>query len=132
MRSVSKQTFPPPEGEYSVKEKEKMIRMKAMVLVATFSLSMMLSLVSATSSRVAVGSRTSPGVVASSAVQAGAHSQSVAAERQTVGGEPTCAGLAGLAAGLAISAVIGCGPICLGLALGVLVVAAGCPGVERT
>ena len=109
-----------------------MIRMKAMVLVATLSVSVMLSLVSASSARVAVGSRTSSSVVSSPAAQVGAYPQSAAAELQTVGGEITCAGLGGLAVGLAIGAAAGCGPLCLGLALGVLVVAAGCPGVEQT
>jgi len=111
-----------------------MLRIKAVVLVAALSLGVVLSLVSATSGRVVPGrvgnasaSRAPSSSLASSeAGQALARPQSSTAELQTVGGEITCAGLAGLATGLAIGALAGCGPLCLGLALGVVVVAAGC------
>ena len=110
-----------------------MRKAKAMSLITALSLGIVLSLVSASSgqmnpSRVggALESRASSSRVDSSAVQSGAHPQSAAAELHAVGGEPTCAGLAGLATGLALGAVLGCGPICLGLALGVVVMAAGC------
>lgn len=110
-----------------------MVRMKAMLLVTALSLGIVLSLVSASSSRVnpssagyVVGLLASASVASSSGAQVVAHPQSAKAELLTVGGEITCAGLAGLATGLAIGALAGCGPLCLGLALGVVVVAAGC------
>ena len=110
-----------------------MKRTKATVLMAALSLGIVLSLVSASSGHAnrfragnTIGSRASSSLPALSSDQTPAHPQSVTAELQTVGGEITCAGLAGLATGLAIGAVAGCGPLCLGLALGVVVVAAGC------
>ena len=110
-----------------------MQKIKAMVLISALSLGIVLSLVSASSGqanmprlRNTVGSRASSSLARNSGVQAGAHPQPATAEVQTVGGDLTCAGLAGIGTGLAIGALSGCGPLCLGLALGVFVMAAGC------
>ena len=110
-----------------------MRKVKTMTLIAALSLGIVLSLVSASSGQVnpsragdTIGSQASSSLVDSSATQSVAHPQSATAELHTIGGEITCAGLAGLAIGLAVGALLGCGPLCLGLALGVVVVAAGC------